>query len=263
MPDPKNPNDVQIDMMVKAAILKDDPPEKWIITKVKRKKTNESYCPYGTPIIFSDNRFGYTKGFVETVVELNENEIKNLIENHENLLVELKSSFQYSVKKSRQAECLKEQIVREISAMMNTKGGKVIIGVDNQKKILGLDDDYKFIKISKSGQPKKDSFIQELRDYVNSRLGHKSLEDKYNAYVANVDSKEICIIDVDESKMYPAFVLEKFKMRKCDDEETDSLTNGKRWTFYTKTDRGTSEKNPYEASIFWEENKQSQFLKSY
>lgn len=261
MCDPRNPKDIIENMTVLAAILENDPPEKWIVTQVKRKKSNEKYYHNGTPIRFTDNRQGFVKKIIEDFKELTIDEIKNMIENHENLNVELKSSFQFSTKKLRQAECLKEQIVREVSAMMNTNGGKVIIGVDNQKKILGLENDYQFIKISKNGQPKKDSFVQELRDFINSRLIDKNLESKYVAYVTNVDSKDICIIHVSESLSIPAFVLEKFKFRNCDADDNESLINGKRWTFYIKTDRGTSEKNPYEAAIHWMETKNSSSIK--
>jgi len=255
MGDPRNPNDVKEGMNVKASILKNDPPEKWITTTVKRKKTKEQFCPDGTPIILADNRDGYVKEFFEDFIELTEKEIKEMIQGHENFVFELKSSFQFSTKRSIQAECLKEEILRELSSMLNTKGGKICIGVDNKKNILGLDEDYKLIKIKKTGQPKKDSFIQELRSFINSRLGDNNLESCYNAYVVTVDSKELCIIDVQESKFIPAFVLEKYKVRGCDTTENEPLYNSKKWTFYIKTDRGTSEKNPYEALQFWKEHK--------
>ena len=137
MPDPRNSDDVKIGMPVKASILKNDPPETWIITTVKRKRTKERYCPDGTPIIFADNRDGYVKEFFEDFIELTENEIKEMIEGHENFIFELKSSFQFSTKRSVQDDCLKEEIVKELSAMLNTKGGKICIGVDNKKNVIG------------------------------------------------------------------------------------------------------------------------------
>jgi len=261
MADPHFLKDVLVGMYVKVAISKIDPSDKWISSQIKEiLTTSYEYHENGIEVIITDNRSGYVKEFLEDITKLTEIEVLDLVKRHETLNFELKSSFQYSVKNKRKAECLAEQIVREICGFMNARGGIICIGVDNSKSILGLEDDYSILTNIKPGQPKSDSLIQTIRDFVNSRLGDNILETLYNSYIVNLSKSEVCIIDVKESKNIPVFVLEKFKSQDCDSDDNKPLSNKKRWLFYVRTDRGTSEKNPYEAAKYWKNEKNSQFL---
>lgn len=262
MTSPNLRKDIFVGMPVRIAILKSDTYEKWISSEVKEILTNidEEYCSDGVRVVILDNRSGYVKEILEQNRQLTEKELNELIERHETISFELKSSFQHSIKKNRKAECLGDQIVKEICAFMNGQGGKICIGVDNAKQKLGLENDYSHLTNIKPGQPKRDAFIQTLRDFVNSRLGNKSAETLYNSYVMSIDTIEVCIVDVKASNHIPIFILEKFKTQDCDADENTSLRNKNKWTFYVRTDRGTAEKNPYEAAQYWQNEKKTRFL---
>lgn len=253
--DPRNRDDVNIGMSIKASIGKNDPREKWILTTVKEILSTEKFCPDGVEIIIHDNRSAYCKEFIETFTEISESELEQLIENHETLTFELKSTFQWSTKNNRKAECLGEQVVREIGAFMNSKGGRICIGVDNSKNVLGLKNDFS-ISPPKSGQPKEDAFVSKIRNFVNDRLQVSTAETLFNSYVFHYKGKQVCIIEVQESDV-PIFVQEKYDSKRCD---TDDETKIRRWPFYVRTDQGTREYSPYEAKEYWIRERKTPFL---
>ncbi|RZD46367.1 MAG: hypothetical protein CXT78_04320 [Thaumarchaeota archaeon] len=241
---------------VKASILQNDPPEKWIITSIEEIISTEDYSPDGVEILFSDYRSGYCKENIESFEEITDVELSQLIKNHETLHFEMKSSFQWSVRHDRKAECLGEQVVKEIAAFMNGKGGKICIGVDDQRNTLGLKPDFS-ISSGRSGQAIEDAFVSKIRNFVRDRLTVPVAENLFNSYVMRHDQKQICIIDVRESSI-PIFILEKFVPGECDKDVLDVKI--RKWPFYTRTDQGTKEHSPYDAKIYWNDQKNSPFL---
>ena len=242
-------------MSVKVSIGKNDPREKWILTTVKEVLSVEKYCPHGVEIIIHDNRTGYCKEFVESFTQISELELEQLIENHETINFELKSSFQWSVKNNRKAECLGEQVVREIAAFMNSKGGVICIGVDNSRNVLGLKNDFS-ISNPKVGQPIEEALVSKIRSFVTDRLHCPTTETLFNTYVFHYKKKQVCIIQVKQSDN-PIFILEKYDSRSCDSENEVKI---KKWPFYVRTDQGTREYSPYEAKEYWAREKGTNFL---
>lgn len=253
--DPRNIDDIKVGMSVRASIGKNDPREKWILTNVKEVLSTEKYCPDGIEIIIHDNRSAYCKEFANISVEISESELEQLIEKHETLTFELKSSFQWSTKNNRKAECLGEQVVREITAFMNGNGGRICVGVDNTKNILGLKNDFS-ISPPKHEQPKEDAFVSKIRNFVNDRLQVPTAETLFNSYIMSFKGKQVCIIEVQKSDI-PIFVQEKYDSKTCD---TDSVVKIKRWPFYVRTDQGTREYSPYEAKEYWIRERDTKFL---
>lgn len=255
MADPRNSEDVEVGMSVRASIGKNDPREKWILTTVKEILSTEEFCPGGVEIIIHDNRSAYCKEFVNMCVEISELELDQLIENHETVSFELKSSFQWSVKNNRKSECLGEETVKEIAAFMNANGGRICIGVDNAKNVLGLKNDFS-ISPPKHGQPKEDALVSKIRAFVNDRLQVPTAETLFNSYVIHFKEKDLCIIEVEKSDI-PIFIQEKYDSKTCD---TESELKIKRWPFYVRTDQGTREYSPYDAKKYWTRERTSPFL---
>ena len=65
------------------------------------------------------------------------------------------------------ANDVKHSAIKEIAAFANTDGGYLIIGVRNNKEIIGLDEDFK--KMSK--EDKQDDFLTKFDDLVKDYLG--------------------------------------------------------------------------------------------
>ncbi|MDB2445676.1 ATP-binding protein [Nitrosopumilus sp.] len=241
---------------VKVSLTKNDAPEKWILTTINEVLSLDDYCPDGVEVLIADNRSGYCKDFENSFVELTSSELAELIEKHETFNFELKSSFQWSIKKNEKAECLGEQVVKEIAAFMNSKGGKICIGVDDQRKTLGLKPDFS-ISPGRSGQTKEDALVSKIRNFVRDRLNSPTTQNLFNSYVMKYDQKQVCIIDVEESSI-PIFIYEKFVPSQCDKDGQPLKI--RKWSFYTRTDQGVLEHSPYEAKSYWLREKNTSFL---
>ncbi len=133
-------------------------------------------------------------------------DILDLIKKGENKYFELKSSLRWDYKNNKANKDLEKIILKSISSFANGQGGTLIIGVDDEGNILGLDKDYKCLKGT------KDEFELHLRNLINEYFGK-------NFSVSNVDvdffifeDKEICKVDILKSNK-PLFLLDKFYVR--------------------------------------------------
>ncbi len=117
--------------------------------------------------------------------------IKKITTTHETDQIEFKSTLTGGSKNKNIAQESKFRIARAIASFMNSKGGYLFIGVNDDGTIIGLERDYKILK----GDNKKDAFKQELAQTINKHLGaiyHHLIDVKFAKYFAY----EICIIKV-------------------------------------------------------------------
>jgi hypothetical protein len=103
---------------------------------------------------------------LQTLEEVAELPISDLVNNGESNSVEFKSSLIWDYKKKKPDKALLGMIVaRTISCFMNSDGGIILIGVGNDKKILGLENDLAQL----DGSP--DNFELHLTNVINKYLG--------------------------------------------------------------------------------------------
>jgi hypothetical protein len=123
--------------------------------------------------------------------------IENLINNGENDVIEFKSSFIWDYKRKQPSKEMKKEVVISISSFMNTVGGFLLVGIKDNKKVLGLDNDLK--QCHKS----KDELERSLTSAINTYLGKVN-----RIYVKvgfkKVDNKEILLARVVQSP-HPVF----------------------------------------------------------
>ena len=116
-----------------------------------------------------------------------------IIDNGENDLVEFKSSLWWDYRQEKINKVLEIVIVKTISAFLNTTGGMLFIGLDDEGNILGLDNDYQ--KMSKSN---RDGFLLTLTNLINRHLG-KSTHMFITINIISINDKDVCIISVEKS----------------------------------------------------------------
>ncbi len=117
--------------------------------------------------------------------------IKKITATHETDKIEFKSTFTGASKNKNIVQESKFRIARVIASFMNSKGGFLFIGVNDDGMIIGLERDYKILK----GDNKKDAFKQELAQTITKHLGaiyHHLIDVKFAKYFAY----EICVIKV-------------------------------------------------------------------
>lgn len=118
-----------------------------------------------------------------------ENELHNL--NDENEKLEYKSSFKYDFKTKMANTDLKKEIVQSIVSFMNHRGGILIIGINDEKKVLGIDKDLKLFRNWDSYQL---AIQNTIRDYTKS-----ALSDFFIIKKMEKNGKQLCSIYVNPS----------------------------------------------------------------
>jgi len=128
-----------------------------------------------------------------------QDEIKELILTGENDKLEIKSTLRFDLRENNVNKKLEYVIAKTISAFLNTEGGTLIIGVDDDGNILGLEKDFKTLS-----KQDKDGFELHLRQIIKKYLG-ENFEKYIKITFPKVDEKEICVIKILKSGK-PVFV---------------------------------------------------------
>ena len=128
-----------------------------------------------------------------------EDKVKELILNGENEALEIKSTLRFDLKEGSVNKKLEYVIAKTISAFLNTEGGTLIIGVDDDNNTLGLEKDIQTLT-----KQNIDGFELHLRQIIKKYLG-----DYFEKYIKvtfpKVDDKEICLIQIAKSGK-PVFI---------------------------------------------------------
>ncbi len=121
------------------------------------------------------------------------NELSKLLKAGESKNAEFKESFRWDKKKGSVNKDLENNIMRSVSAFMNTEGGKLLIGVSDSGEVVGLDDDYKSVK-RKNSDSFENHFMTIFTDILGSEFAHY-LELKFE----DINEKTICVVNIDKS----------------------------------------------------------------
>jgi hypothetical protein len=146
-----------------------------------------------------------------------------LIKGGENDAIEFKSSMRWDYKNEKLNKALEMVIIKTLAGFMNTRGGTLLIGVDDDGVILGLDKDYSTIKKSNS-----DGYEQYINGLIASYLG-TDLCAKVNIMFHKLEDKEICRVLILPAK-FPVY-----------------CQNGNKTQFFMRAGGGTRELNIKEA----------------
>lgn len=125
-----------------------------------------------------------------------------LDEIRENSKTEFKSSLRWDIKTNRVSKDLEKTVAKTIAAFLNTMGGTLYIGIFNDCKIYGIENDIKTLK-----HENKDGFEQALIQVITNYLGSE-LTQYINIKFEKREDKTICIVKV-ESSPRPVFLKVK------------------------------------------------------
>ena len=118
--------------------------------------------------------------------------LEKILEEDENRYLEFKSSLRWDYRQDRVNPELEKVILKTLAAFGNTDGGILLIGVDDDKRIIGLDKDFKSLK-------KQDSDYYEihLRNVLHKAMGVKYVSKYIRTDFESVeDGKKVCKIKV-------------------------------------------------------------------
>ena len=148
--------------------------------------------------------------------------ISDLIILGESYSLEFKSTLQWDVVQNRQNNDLRLSALKTVAAFLNSQGGTLVIGVEDDGTVLGLGNDLKLVNGS------KDKFEQLLTRLVSDWIG-MNVAPLYRVRFESIGEREVCIVDVERSPEPTFLKTEKGKLffirvgnttRALDHEET-------------------------------------------
>lgn len=145
--------------------------------------------------------------FVNEEAEQTVPDYHNIIDKGESDFTEFKSSLRWDMRQNNVNKDMEFVIAKTVCSFLNSEGGRLFIGVDDDKNIIGLEHDYKTLKKTNG-----DGFLLQFDQIINTYLG-KENHQFITAQITKLDDKEICVVTVDAAKA-PVFVnQEKFFIR--------------------------------------------------
>jgi hypothetical protein len=128
--------------------------------------------------------------------------ILSLIEEEESSSLEFKSSVRWDYRQNKLNKDLEHSILKTIAAFSNTNGGTLLIGISDEKEIIGLDKDYSTLK-----RKDKDGLLQHIATLFINSIGKDIINNSFIDIVA-LNGKDVCRVDVLKAKD-PVFVSTK------------------------------------------------------
>lgn len=114
-----------------------------------------------------------------------------LLKEDEGRYLEFKSSLRWDYRQAIVNADLENVVLKTIGAFGNSDGGTLLIGVDDDKNIIGLDKDYTSLK--KYGA---DFYEIYLRNMLHKHMGVKYVTENLRISFHKFDNKEICKVEV-------------------------------------------------------------------
>jgi len=119
--------------------------------------------------------------------------IEDIIAEGEHDGLEFKSSLRWDTKESVPNKDLEKVVLKTLAAFNNGygDGGRLIIGVDDDQNILGLENDYSTL----DGND-RDGFQLHLRNLIKAEWGAEYAAANVSVTFHGIDGRDICIVDV-------------------------------------------------------------------
>lgn len=115
--------------------------------------------------------------------------ITELIRLGESLNLEFKSTLQWDTVRNQQNKNLRHSVLKTIAAFLNTEGGTLLIGVEDDGSVCGLDDDLRLLHKS------KDNFLQLFNSLISEYIGPE-YAGLIKTRLEDINGKSICVVDV-------------------------------------------------------------------
>ena len=140
----------------------------------------------GLVILFIRKRFFYLPNRMKIPP------VEELLKEDENRYLEFKSSLRWDYRQEKVNPELEKVIMKTIAAFGNTDGGILLLGVDDDKNILGLENDFQSLKKTDA-----DYYEVHLRNIMHKLMGVKYVSKYIRTQFETLDDeKVICKIKV-------------------------------------------------------------------
>ncbi|MDA9612368.1 DUF262 domain-containing protein [Flavobacteriales bacterium] len=139
---------------------------------------------------------------VSDVLTENEMSWEDIFRKKEDNFTEFKSSLLFCYREKKHMNYIEHEVLKTIDAFLNAEGGMLLIGVDDDGNVLGLDEDLKLM-----GNKGKDGLLLRFDTMIINALGKEQKNDIMIRFESHND-KEFIVVEVSQSNK-PIFM--KFK----------------------------------------------------
>ena len=117
-------------------------------------------------------------------------DLDQLISREENENLEFKSSLRFDQKMNQLNRDLEKSVMKTVAAFLNSKGGYIVIGLDDKRRPLGLENDYNTLQRKDS-----DGFENHFTQVFNAMIGPE-FRQMVKIWFQNMNDRDVCIIQV-------------------------------------------------------------------
>lgn len=125
---------------------------------------------------------------------------QQLIQQGEGKLIEFKRTLRIDLETNKPGNKPKHAVAKTLAAYLNSGGGALLIGVTDNKEVIGLDVDFSSIKKGDN----HDNFKKSFDELISLKFGsdyHHLIDLSFHT----IDKKEVCLIIVDTKSPTPVF----------------------------------------------------------
>lgn len=139
---------------------------------------------------------------VLTEAEPLQKQVLEHIKTGEGRTVEFKSSLRYCLRQKSPQRYVEHSSFKNLAAFLNTEGGSLLIGVEDNGNIIGLEDtDY----LTFNGDNKKDEFLKHFDNLVEKYFGN-ALAGKFKVEFTCIDGKTVALVTVKDRAPEPVIL---------------------------------------------------------
>ncbi|MEJ6981753.1 ATP-binding protein [Pedobacter sp. P351] len=143
------------------------------------------------------------------------NEIQSMINGGESKVIEFKSSLRFCLKTEQALNTVEHSTFKNIAAFLNTGGGTILIGIDDNGNVIGLDEtDFPTFK----GKNKEDEFLKHFDNLVQNYFGN-AFTGKFDVTFKYLGGKTVALVQINEKASNPVFL----KMRDKNGHEKEAF----------------------------------------
>lgn len=169
----------------------------------------------------------YFKSLISKPITVKDKSISEIINLGESATLEFKSTLQWNMVTNQKDKSLRKSVLKTVAAFLNSDGGTLVIGVEDDGSICGLSNDLRLTDDS------EDKFLNLINTLICDNIGpeYASL---IKTRLESIDDKRVCIFDIDRT-LLPAYLtidgIKEFYVRmnntsrSLDPEETFKYIN--------------------------------------
>jgi hypothetical protein len=155
--------------------------------------------------------------------ELSETEkIRAIVRTGESKTIEFKQTFSIDIKTGKKEKYIEKAVMKTLVAFLNTSGGTLLVGVSDNKEIIGIQEE--ITKIYKN----KDKFYLHITNLIKSSIGEK-FYNFINYDIIDVDFSKVLRFDCGISKEPCFYESKEFFVRTK--PATDKLEGQQMWDY--------------------------------